>query len=137
MALDAATRLAVFEILGLPVVQPQDFDSNLQTRLWVDNRGGWPEFPYQYEVTAIKAVDDRIATLDADEEERVNDIVAQYQAIQYQTVFVKTDKITLSYDKARARLGTLLRVIFPIRIRNLAGQGSIGNTGGIPGLSVG
>ena len=128
MALEAAIRLAVFEILGLPVAQPQDFDSNLQTRLWVDNQGGWPEFPYQYEVTAIAAVDARLAVLDADEEERVNDIVTQYQAIQYQTVHVKTDKISLDYDEARARLAKQLRVIIPIQVKNLVGNGSVGSS---------
>lgn len=135
MALTGDQKIAVFQILGLPTTRPQDFDTNLQKRVWVDNVGGWPAFPYQYETTAIDAVNARIAELTADEESAVSDIIDQFEAIKYQTVRVKTDKIDLSYDKQRAQLRKLMLAIIPIKIKDLAGQGSTG--GGNPLVSIG
>lgn len=128
MALTGDQKIAVFQILGLPITRPQDFDTNLQKRVWVDNTGGWPAFPYQYETTAIDAVNARIMELTTDEEAAVGDIVDQFEAIKFQTVRVKTDKIDLNYEKQRAQLCKLLRVIIPIKIKDLAGQGSLGGS---------
>lgn len=116
MALEPDERIEVFHILGLPLVQPQDFDPNLNTRLLVDNTGGWPQYTYAYENDAIVAVDSRLAQLSLFEEEAVRAILNRWKEIKYETVKVKTDKIELNYDKARRHLRQLLYKIIPIRV---------------------
>lgn len=121
MALTAEERLYVFTILGIPVVRPEDFYQdqsskhtvNREALLW-QSQFRYLDYPYEYSDDLMNAVDARIATLSAAEESRVQDIIGEFQKVEFQTVHVKTDKVTVNYDKQRSHLRGLLRIIFPI-----------------------
>lgn len=131
MALTAADKITIFTILGIPVSLPGDYYQdgssketvNRNTLLWV-NQFSYLDYPYQYSEDVINAVNARIDGLTSDEESRVSDLISAWNEIEMNAVFVKTDKVTLSYDKQRSMIKKYLMIIIPVRVIGDISSGS-------------
>ena len=137
MALSAEERLYVFTILGIPVNKPEDFYQdhsskqtvNRELLLWRD-QFRYLDYPYEYSDDIVKAIDAKIVSLTVTEIDRVQTIITEWQAIEFNTVKVKTTQVEVNYDRQRYHLKSLLKIIFPV---NLVGGISQGN----PNVSIG
>ena len=135
MSLTADEKVLVFLILGIPTTKPQDFDLDLSRKETKTQWGLYPEFYTEYSEDVIDAVNARFDTLTTAEQRKVQDIIEAWEEIQFEVVHVKTDKIELSFYKKRTRLRSMLRLIFPITIREEEGGSTVFSAGS--GLSIG
>lgn len=110
MALLSSERVSVFQILEIPLRLPVEIGETYQ------------KLPQEYYSDAKNEIDTMLGLLSVDEEAEVQNIVAEFDKIKYETVHVATDKIKLEYSERRGQLKSQLLIILPISLKTDFGE---------------
>ena len=117
MALTDEEKVKVYQVLGIPTGKPAEYQKDLSVQPFLDNQGGFPEYPFEYSTDAINRVNTRIGELTAAEEAAVIEILDEWDSIKFETVRVETDKIKLNYDYKRSHLRSMLLNIISVYVK--------------------
>lgn len=126
MALSEAEKITVFQMLEIPWQVPKDFDMAFNSA----------DASYGSEaITLLKT--DWLINITLEVESQIRELVDEFDLIKYEVVEVKTDKVSLSYDKKRSILIKRLMILLPIYFLDYY-EGRLGiNIGGLDSMVIG
>lgn len=102
MALTDSEKLAVFQLLDVPMQLPVEFDEDMS------------KLETNFQMALINQMNTWIINLTLAQETEVKAIVSAFNSIKYDPIRVKTDKVELDYGEKRGLLKRRLLIIFPI-----------------------